>query len=252
MPGGDGLGERADVNYLPRVVQRVERGHVLTLEPQVDVAVVLEHRNAVPPGNFQYLFAPLQRHGPAQRVLEGGDGVEVLDLAPLALEPRDGGVQVLGDDAVLVALYAHHVGFVAPQRAQRAQVQELLGQHRVAGIGEGLDDHRDGFARSPGQHHALGVDLHAAAAGQPLRYQPSKLRVSGRVGVVGQVAPLPRQCAAHRIGQPVQRQRVRVGVGDGEIVLCVARLARRHLRHAGGEQSLVAELLWHCRCSSVA
>ena len=219
--------------------------HVFALKAQVDVAVILEHRDAVLASHFQHLLAPLQRHGPAQRVLEGWYGVQVFDPPSLALEPLDSGVQVFGDDAVLVALDAHDVRLVAAQRAQGAEVQELFGQHRVARVGESLYHHGDGFAGAAGQYQPFGFDLHIAARLESLRHQLPEWQVSSGVGVVSQIPPLPRQGAANGVGQTVQRQRVRVGIGHGEIVPGVAGLSGSHLRHSGGEQSLVAEFLWH-------
>ena len=219
----------------------MEGRYVLALEAQIHVAVVFKHRNAVSSGDFQDLLTPLQGHGPAQGVLESGNGVEVLDpLAEVQLFSQ-GSFQRIGDNALLVALDAHDVGIVAAHLAQGADVEELLGQHHVAGVGQRLDEHGDGFAGTRRKHHVVGAHLHVAVPGQLVGHQLAQRRQPGGVGIICQFVPLPLQGVFQPLGQAGQGQGVRVRVGHGKVVPGAGEGAACPNLGALGEKGLVVE-----------
>ena len=169
--GSDDFGERPHVKHLPGVVHRVDGSYVLAFEPQVNVAIVFQDGDTPIAGDVQHPAAAFQGHGPAHWVLEGRNGVQVLDPLALPLGLGDGLFQRFWDYPVVVALDAPHVGAEQPHLAQGAEVDKLLGKHHVAGVGEGLNNHGYALAGAGGQHNVFYVHRHVAVPQQLLGHQ---------------------------------------------------------------------------------
>ena len=238
----DNLGHRADIQYLPAVVHAADGSHIRPLKAQVNIAVILQHRHAVVAANLQRAPPAFQRHRPAQRVLKSRDGVEKLDpLARRRLRPY-GFVQRLRDDAVAVALDAHHFGPPQPHLPHRPQIDILLSEQHIAGVGQGLDQHIDRLPGAGSQHNVIGGHCHLPVAAQLVGHQFPQRQVAGRRRIVGQIAPFPFQCHPQSVHQPIQRQRVRVGVGHRKVILGIAVGRAGSDRGAGGKQPIIVEL----------
>ena len=162
------LRERGDVDRAAAVVERPDRRrHLLPLEGQVDVAVVLPHRHAVAGADLAHRFAPGHRLHPAERVLKGRHRVHRLDALAVVQCDLHLVLERVGQHALVVRLDAADVGAEAAQDAERAGIGEVLDQHHVAGIDQRLRDQEVGLARPGAQEDAVGVHRESARLGKP-------------------------------------------------------------------------------------
>ena len=155
----------------------------------------------------------------------------------------NGGFQGLRDNAVPVAFDAHQFGVVAEHLAHGPHVEELLGQHHVAGVGQGLNYHGNSLAGPGSQHNVISRHPHVPVSHQLVRHQLAQGWEAGGVWIVGEFSPLPVHGVLQRLGQFLQRESIGVGIGDRKIVLGARESAADSDPGVIGKQALVVERL---------
>ena len=217
--GTDVLGERGDVDRPAAVVERSDRRrHLLSVEGQIDVAIVLPHRHAAAGGDLEHRLTTRRRRHPAERVLKGRHRVDRLDALARLRRLAEAVFQRVGQHAVAVRLHAADVGAEPAQDAERAGVGEVLHQHHVAGIDQRFGDQEVGLARPGAEQDVVGVDRESAGVGKPVRQPLAQRRIAERMRIVRQAAAGHGQLLPQALDQLVERQRVGIGIGDSKVV----------------------------------
>ena len=250
-PRSHDLGKGTHIQHPPAVaVQGMERSYLLSLEAQVDVAVILQHRHAVAGGNFQSLDPPLPGHRPAQGILKDRDGVEELYFLALGGQVGKSRFQSLRDDALRVAFDAADISPEPAHRPQSPQIDIFLGQQHIPRIGQRANQHGDRLAGAGSKHQILRADDHLPILGQLFGQPLPQGGQAGGNGIEGQIPPFPFQGDPQGIGQAGQRQGIRVRIGHGKIVLGVAVFAAGNsYRVAGIEAIIVKGMVGHTGAS---
>ena len=110
----------------------------------VAVAVVLDDRNVVPPGDVDEQSTTVYGHVDARRVLVGGERVDELRLARLA-EFVELGFEKIDAHAIRIHGQADHIDTKRTVGGDGSGVRELLADHRIARLGQGFGDQGDGL-----------------------------------------------------------------------------------------------------------
>ena len=221
------LGERAEVDHGLGVVG-VQRGQRVAVEPEQAVGVVLEHQDAVPPGDLDDARPALGRQRDAGGVVVVGHRVEELDAAALRPQARSASSSASGTRPVVVQRHVDDVGLVGAEDAERADVAGRLGEHDVPGVDEDPGHEVERLLRPGGDDDVVGVRLRPAAGAI------TSMILSRRPGSPWPGAVLQRHGAAlrhepgQRLGDDVERKGREVRHAAGQ---------RDHLGPAGdGEQ----------------
>ena len=169
--------------------------------------------------------------------------VEVFHLLALGQLGLNGGFQGLRNNAVPVALDADQFGVVAEHLPHGPNIEELLGQHHVSGVGQGLNYHGNGLAGPGSQHDVIRCNFHVPVSHQLVRHQLAQGLEAGGVRIVGEFSPLPVHGVLQRLGQFLQRESIGVGIGNREVVLGARESAAGSDSGIFGKQALVVERL---------
>ena len=147
--------------------------------------------------------------------MEARDRVEHLDALALSAHTRDGLLERLGHESLVVHGDVHDVALVGAEDAQRADVGRCLDEHDVTGIAEDARDEVECHLRA-GRHD----DVIRVRGDADLGHDLEDLRAQRGIALPGSVLKHLGAAIAHEtgrgLGEGVQRQRGDEGHAPGE------------------------------------
>ena len=155
VAGGQDLGEGAQVDDQTLGVQALQSGHILTLEAQLAVGVILHHGDLILVHDVHELVAALQIPGAAGGILEIGNDVDHLHLF-------GGGqdlLQLFHDHAAVIGGDLDELRLAGLESVHGAQVGGALQQHHVAGVQEHTGGEIQALLRTGGDQDMVGVGV---------------------------------------------------------------------------------------------
>ena len=209
--GAEDLGEGPGLHHDVRS-QRPQGRRRRCGEAELAVGDVLQDQESVAAGQRDQLLPPRQRHRQPGRVLEVGDRVE--DLRPQTA--REQCAELVDAQSCVVDRDAVHVGLVAAEGHDRAEVGRRLDDDHVARVEVGLGDQLHAVDAAAGDHQLAGARRPALERGEPAGDVVADAgdslgrRVLQRDGRIGGDQPL------RDLGERLRRERLRRGEPAGE------------------------------------
>ena len=135
QPGGDRLGERAEIDDA-LIIVRPQGTRWLTLEPQKAVWVILKNSDSRRLRDLENLPATFGWLGDAGRIMERRDRVEELDALALRSNGFDGFAKGARYEAVIIHRHVHDVALVGAENPEGSDIGRGLDENDIAGIAE--------------------------------------------------------------------------------------------------------------------
>ncbi len=214
-----GFRKRAQVNHVADVVSVVaaqvlpiehdQRRKVLALIAELAIRIVLDDWDSIAVGQQnQFVAAAFSERRPA-RVLEVRQHVH--ELWPQSQRR----FQLLGAKAVIVTRHAHVLRAIHIEGLQSSKIGGRFDQHAVTGVDQQLADQIQRLLRAGGDHHVLGLRLHAVPGRVARDHFPQRLVAFGRAVLEGQ-ARLLVQDLVTSFTKALSRENLRGGQAAGK------------------------------------
>ena len=157
VSGSQDLGEGAQIDHQTLGVQALQCGHILTLEAQLTVGVILDDGDLIAIDDLHELMTAIQIPGAAGGVLEIGNNVDHLH----ALGGGQDLLQLVHDHTAVIGGNFDELGLAGLERIDGAQVGGALQQHDVTGVQEHAGREVQTLLRTGGDEDMIlvGVDI---------------------------------------------------------------------------------------------